>query len=147
MNDYFTMQMMSALGSANSSGFDIVVLITFCLVSILYVLIPVIGYRHEPPHSLVISLYLLISIGCLSLLHMIVSWVAMPDLSGGRSVGPDTLTTIRLVGYAFAIVKSLAFIFALISFVSGIRSLRLQVPPAPSSSQLPPMAQAKSDYL
>jgi hypothetical protein len=52
-----------------------------------------------------------------------------------------------LIMNAFAIVKSILFLIAITCFVSGIRSLRLQAPPPPSSSQLPPMAQAKSDYL
>jgi hypothetical protein len=116
------------LGGSFGSGFDLAALLAFVAFAVLYLLVPVIGYRADRRGGMLVALYFLVGYGSLSLLQLLVQWVLVLDGGGfgpGR-FGPGEAGVHVL--FAFAGLKMVAFLVAMVLFVSGLQSVRLREP-------------------
>lgn len=114
------------------SGIDLSALIAFLGFAIVYFLAPVVGYQPYRPAGLSVALYALIVYVGVALLQLVVQYVLLlisrpggrPGAFGGGMPGGNEFSGYLLL--AFAVVKIVLFLIAMISFVAGLRNLRLQ---------------------
>jgi hypothetical protein len=109
------------MGGGIGAGIDLSAVLAFIAFSVIYVLVPVLGYRPERPSGMISALYLLIGYGGLSLVQMLVQWVQMFDRPGGFGRGDGTLHLVLV----FSALKMALFLLAMVMFAAGLRSLRL----------------------
>src|SRR5262249_29271341 len=112
-------------GSFGGSGFDVTALIAFIAFAVIYLVAPVIGYRPKRPASMLAALYILLVYGAISVMQMLLQWFHLLD-RGGRMFERGNGEAHILFG--FAILKIVVFLAALLAFVIGLGSLRLQEP-------------------
>jgi hypothetical protein len=124
MNDMLLLQMLGG-----GSGLDLTALLAFVAFSVVYLVVPVIGYRPRPPAAIAVALYFLIGYGALSLIQLLVQWSQVGSRSGpGASVfGAGGDRAVHQV-FVFAVLKAATFLASLVAFVTGLRSLRLREP-------------------
>ncbi|GEM_PF-7086938 len=122
--------MMLGLGGGFGSGIDITAMIAFLAFAAVYFLAPVIGYEPHRPTGLTLALYALIVYAGVALIQLIVQWLLMMDgprpggFGGGGMFARNEFGVHFLLLFSF--VKVLLFLIAMISFVAGLRGLRLR---------------------
>lgn len=121
MNELFLRQCSGGLGA----GMDVTAVLAFIVVSLTYLLVPVIGYRPDRLGGMVASLYLLIAYAGTSIIQFVGQWVQLVDHKNS-SLARDE----GMVHFLFfcAVAKMTLFLLAMVTFVSGLRSLRLRRP-------------------
>ena len=119
--------MMLGLNGGFGSGMDITALIAFLGFAAVYFLAPVIGYEPYRPTGLTLALYALIAYAGVALIQLVVQLLLMMDGPrpgfGGGMIGRGEFGMVLVL---FTFVKVLLFLIAMISFVSGLRGLRLR---------------------
>jgi hypothetical protein len=116
-------------GGMFGSAIDTSAVLAFFVVGVVYMLIPVLGYQTERPRGFLVSLYVLILYGAISLVQLLAQWVL---ILGGNG-GPGILGGRELFGHVlmlFSAAKIMVFLMAMMAFVSGLRGLRIyRLPP------------------
>jgi hypothetical protein len=115
-------------GGGFGGGIDITALIAFLAFAVFYLIVPLLGYGPERPAALAASLYLMIGYAGLSLVQLLLVWVQVidgPNQNIGQfGRGPfGAHFQLLLAG-----LKLVLFLIAMITFVSGLRSLRFRGP-------------------
>jgi hypothetical protein len=107
-------------GVGFGSAIDWAAVFAFFAVGTTYYLAPVLGYAPERRGTLGTSLYLLLAYAGLSVLQFGILYLQMLDKAGRK---PDELVMLAMMG--FGILKLLFFFLALLLYVLGLQSLRL----------------------
>jgi hypothetical protein len=132
---------MQLTGGATFSVIDTPVLIAFLGYSFAYLLVPFLGYQAERRGAMTLALYLLVAYLGLALLQFLfyamqlfqsnVGGAAAPPKfnANGFGAGPAPLVPVGLEFGAlaflmFTVLKMAIFMFSLLAFVTGLRSLR-----------------------
>jgi hypothetical protein len=122
------MMMFGGAGGMFGTGIDMSAIIAFLVIGVVYLLVPVLGYQTERPPGFAIALYTLIAYGGISLLQMLFWWVMLLDRGNMRALGGQDL--MGHVVMLFSAVKLVVFLIAMLSFVRGLRGLRMyRLPP------------------
>lgn len=129
MNEWELMRLMG--GGSQTSGIDMTSLVALLTIAVIYFLAPVVGYRFQRPAGIVAALYILVGTTGVSVLQAIMQWLQWldngPGFGGGFGGGPRgrDLTFMQIL-FLVGILKSLAFLLALVFFVVGLQSMRLR---------------------
>jgi hypothetical protein len=125
-------------GETNST-FDFFALLFFLAFAVVFLIVPVIGYRAEDRARIGYSLYALIAYVGMSVVQMLFFWMLGAD-QGGFNRGPGGFgrNVLEAFGFGASLEIQLLFLFgvlkmgllltAMITFASGLRSLRLRQP-------------------
>jgi hypothetical protein len=105
-------------------GIDVTALIAFLAFAAFYLAVPLLGYGPERPAALAASLYLMIGYAGLSLMQLLLTWIQVVD--GNLNVGQFGRTPFAHFQLLLGGVKQAVFLIAMITFVSGLRSLRFR---------------------
>ena len=113
---------MQLTGGTLFAPIDLPALLAFLTFSIVYLLVPFLGYQAERRGAIAVALYLLIAYMGLSLLQflMFASWIFQVQVGRGNN-GMDPS---RVILFIFIFLKMLVFLLAMLAFVTGLRSLR-----------------------
>src|SRR5262249_51655431 len=114
-------------GSFGGSGFDVTAVIVFIAFAVIYLGSPVIGFRPKRPGSMLAALYILLVYGAISVIQMLMQWFQLLDRAGAGAFGRGADMEIHIL-FGFAIMKVVVFLAALLAFLVGLASLRLQEP-------------------
>ena len=118
------------------SGFDIAMLIFFLAVAVIYLIIPVIGYHPDHRRGIAAAMYALIGYAVASLIQPVAILLMTVDSGGGigRGLGGAFIEEFILPLFLIvSILKLACFLTAMITFVVGLRSVRLR----PTSADVP----------
>jgi hypothetical protein len=130
--------------TAFGSGFDLIALIVFIAVAVIYMLVPVLGYESLRRGGMVLALYALVGFAVVTLIQMLLQWALMAEIvqpeffgRGPRPLqdGPGQMSILLL--FSFATMKMFLFVAALICFVVGLQRLRLRPPELPLAEKVP----------
>jgi hypothetical protein len=120
------MALLRLFGGGFGSGLDLTALIAFIAFAVVYLIAPTIGYSSERPAGLIVSLYVLIGCAGLSLFQLFVQWVAVIAVVGGLPGAFRGGESSVHFMFVFGALKLALFLVAMLAFVTGLRSLRLQ---------------------
>lgn len=123
-------------GGESGSSFDFFAFLFFIVFSVIYLIIPVLGYRVESRAKIGYSLYALIAYAVFSLVITILFWMGTANEQGlNFGIAPDGLQqNIMGVGrgsieiqllFIFVVLKMAMLPMAMIIFVLGLRSCQL----------------------
>jgi hypothetical protein len=116
-------------GAGFGSTLDTTAVIAFIAFAAIYLIAPVIGYTPDRPAALLVSLWLLIGYGGLSLLQLFMQWVQVIDHVGPAGLGRGESGILHFL-FVFAALKMGMFLAAMVAFVAGLRAVRLRRSPA-----------------
>jgi hypothetical protein len=122
------------------SPFDVIALVVFIAMAVIYVLAPVFGYQSRRRSAMAFALYALLGIAGVGLAQMFLQWLLIAEVIQEPDAfknaprpfnieGPGRLSLLLLL--SFAMMKMLLLFAALLSFVVGLQQLRLRPPEVP----------------
>ncbi len=128
------------------SAFDVIALVIFIAVAVVYVLAPVIGYESRRRSAIVFALYALLGIAGVGLAQMFLQWLLIAEVIREPDAfknaprpfqveGPGRLSILLLV--SFAMMKMFLLFAGLFSFVVGLQQLRMRPPELPVAEKAP----------
>jgi hypothetical protein len=117
------MMWLRIFGGGFGSGVDLTVLLAFVAFGVVSFLAPVVGYRPGRSGGVTASLYLLVGYVGVSVIQLIVQWAQLLVGTGSRPFSRDSMVVHSLL--AFALLKLLLFLAAMLSFAIGVGSFRV----------------------
>jgi hypothetical protein len=115
---------MQLTGGALFAPIDLPALLSFLTFSVVYLLVPFLGYQAERRGAIAVALYLLIAYMGLSLIQFLMYASSLFQVQLGRGNNGMDLSSVML--FIFIFLKMLVFLLAMLAFVTGLRSLRPQ---------------------
>jgi hypothetical protein len=110
-------------GGGFGSGVDLAAVLAFVVFGVVSFLAPVVGYRPGRSGGVTASLYLLVGYVGVSVIQLIVQWAQLLDGKGNPPLGRGQSGMHILL--AFALLKLLLFLAAILAFAIGVGSFRL----------------------
>ncbi len=111
-------------GGGFGSGVDLAAVLAFIAFSLVVFLGPVLGYQGARSAGITASLFLLVGYVAVSLVQLLVQWVQLLGGSGGGFDHRGDSWVHMLL--AFALLKMVLFLAAMLSFAVGVCSLRVR---------------------
>jgi hypothetical protein len=130
-------------GGSFGSALDWVSVFSFFVIGVVYLVVPVIGYRTDRRGLLIVSLYLLIAYAGLTLLQTLILYVETAGSSshpGRRDLGESIFLPLLLL-------KMTLFVVSMLLFVLGLQSLRLGSNRGPTGRSARLMRDAEMDEM
>lgn len=120
------------------NGLDLMAFVFFLAFAATYIVVPRLGYEEERPVGLASSLFLLIGYACLLVLQRLaLLYLLFMNRLGGNRLGTAEFFT-ELLMAVFPLIKMAIFVFAMLSFLNGIRGLTTRRRPPDFYREQPP---------
>jgi hypothetical protein len=116
------MMWLRLFGGGFGSGVDLAAVLAFVAFAVVAFLAPVLGYRPWRSGGVMASLYLLVGYVGASVLQLVVQWAQLLDRKGNMQFGREQ-TDLHLL-LAFALLKLVLFLAAMLSFAIGLGNFR-----------------------
>jgi hypothetical protein len=117
------LMMLRMFGGGFGSGVDLAAVLAFVVFAVVAFLSPVIGYEPRRSAAIPASLFLLIGYVGVSVIQLVFQWTTLLDGRGFGRGGGDMGVHLLL---AFAVLKMLLFVAAMLTFAIGVLSLRVR---------------------
>ena len=118
------MMMLRMFGGGFGSGVDLAAVLAFVAFAVVAFLAPVIGYERRRSAGIPASLFLLAGYVAVSIIQLLVQWAQLLEGSGpGFGHRAGEMGAHLLI--AFAMLKLVLFLAAMLAFAIGVLSLRI----------------------
>jgi hypothetical protein len=121
MDEMMWLRMFGGFGS----GVDLTALLAFVAFGVVAFLAPVVGYRPGRSGGVTASLYLLVGYVGVSVLQLLMLWLQLDRSSGGSGGGSVGRGGEVSIVFAFALMKMVLFLGAMLLFAIGVGNFRL----------------------
>jgi len=118
------MMWLRLFGGGFGSGVDLAAVLAFVVFAVVAFLAPVIGYEPRRSAGIPASLFLLAGYVAVSIIQLIAQWTQILEASGA-GFGRHGDFAVHLM-IAFALLKMMLFLAAMLAFAIGVLSLRVQ---------------------